>query len=396
MPNLNPTNEGVGDSVSAPTSNQPVPETQQARQNAGNSVQQDPSTDDTLEANIKSLGASDIVRELQRLHAGSRYAKAKGAAMLDLLLPLVESLEVKPNCEAIIQGIHNDFQAHAAEIKAGIGGVMHSNAKTYASIVKGGVSNQQHSMPTPRPQPTTNRQHQIVLGCRQLPKDSPMLQESNVRLHEKIAPSLEKATGIKAKETIRLASNDIANRAFVVHGVPTHGNSEEPGDQMENLISQLESDNGIKIRAGKWAVPAHKLSLHRFSTLILEASSKVDQEKALSNRNFSHLHRILTIEHYRPPNSRPQQCNNCFRFAHVERNCRAKAVCGLCAGNHRSSEHTACESCQRSDPAREKGRACTHQAHKCSNCGRSHEAFSDLCEVRNEYFARHHSSHPNL
>ena len=246
---------------------------------------------------------------------------------------------------------------------------------------------------------------------------------------------LESATGIKAKETVRLASKDIAvivdcadhadsiltdstswiqvafpdnthapslvtpailtNQAIVVHGVPTTSNTSDKSEHLRQLIGQLESDNGIKIKKGKWAVSEHRLNQQSFSTLIIETETKEDQERALKNRSFSHHNRILTTEHFRPPSSRPQQCTNCFRFGHVERNCRAKVICGLCAGPHRTSEHTGCGACCASPSQTPKGCTCAHQVARCNNCNCAHEAFSDLCEVRNEYFASHQPHPPN-
>lgn len=64
-----------------------------------------------------------------------------------------------------------------------------------------------------------------------------------------------------------------------------------------------------------------------------------------------------------PFNRRPTQCRHCWRFGHVEKNCRSGIRCRVCGASHLASE-------------------CTEKVPSCCLCSNSHMADSSDCPFR--------------
>ncbi|KAI0628495.1 hypothetical protein C8Q77DRAFT_1036418, partial [Trametes polyzona] len=80
------------------------------------------------------------------------------------------------------------------------------------------------------------------------------------------------------------------------------------------------------------------------------------------------------------------QCNVCYGWGHVRRNCRARnPVCARCGGPHKASAHNHLAACCRERPDRDTAPcACPP---RCRNCNGAHYAHDRACE-----FARHRSN----
>ena len=66
------------------------------------------------------------------------------------------------------------------------------------------------------------------------------------------------------------------------------------------------------------------------------------------------------------------QCQNCQKWGHSTRLCRASAICQICVGKHNTYLHN-CNTCKT------KGKECPHTILKCANCKENHKANSDTC-----------------
>jgi hypothetical protein len=84
------------------------------------------------------------------------------------------------------------------------------------------------------------------------------------------------------------------------------------------------------------------------------------------------------------PNKADTLCGICSQWGHSEYRCQRQsgAVCGICAGNHRTEGH-------RCDVATcgAIGRGCQHVVPECSNCGGSHLVRDARCRAKNEAIA---------
>lgn len=67
------------------------------------------------------------------------------------------------------------------------------------------------------------------------------------------------------------------------------------------------------------------------------------------------------------------QCQNCQKWGHSTRICRAQSTCQICAEKHATYNHK-CDTCKIS------GKECPHSKTKCANCKEEHMANSSLCE----------------
>ena len=74
---------------------------------------------------------------------------------------------------------------------------------------------------------------------------------------------------------------------------------------------------------------------------------------------------------------RTAQCETCCGWGHIGAHCPVVIGkrCGLCAGNHATTEHQ----CNVIECRATRGKTCKHLVPKCANCGGDHIAFSPKC-----------------
>lgn len=145
-------NSGGGreaDQSQAATATPAADDSQPVHQDERAATGADQSAEGTAGASDESKTTYELLQELRQLHQSARYPKNKGLALVDRVLGNVLALEAKADFGRAVQELRIDFQVHAAEVKAGIGGVMRSSAKTYASIAKGAAAAPNQQCPRP-------------------------------------------------------------------------------------------------------------------------------------------------------------------------------------------------------------------------------------------------------
>ena len=66
------------------------------------------------------------------------------------------------------------------------------------------------------------------------------------------------------------------------------------------------------------------------------------------------------------------QCQNCQKWEHLTRICKASATCQICAEKHTTYLHNC-------NIYKTKGKECSHSILKCANCKENHKANSNIC-----------------
>lgn len=85
----------------------------------------------------------------------------------------------------------------------------------------------------------------------------------------------------------------------------------------------------------------------------------------------------VTWGHFRSPENKCTQCQNCFRYNHIALNCKMHPVCYLCAGTHGA------EKCPLIiEKAKMKADRIPDSLLKCCNCGGTHTAVFQHCPAR--------------
>ena len=66
------------------------------------------------------------------------------------------------------------------------------------------------------------------------------------------------------------------------------------------------------------------------------------------------------------------QCQNCQKWGHLTRLCRASAICQIYVDKHNTYLHN-CNACKI------KEKECPHNILKCANCKENHKTNNDIC-----------------
>ncbi|SNX87918.1 uncharacterized protein MEPE_06629 [Melanopsichium pennsylvanicum] len=288
----------------------------------------DPPVDNTLPALVpapfdSSSAATDIeqaVIAFRALFADKRtLSRAQCERFADQIAALVGPLKRDASLEKKIDNLVSEVRYANAKSLSGLGAIIKENTRSYAQIARAGVTATPEDGAITHNTPKTARfapHHRVILNCQDLHESNTIFALSNVRLHEAVSPVILAHTGAKVHETVRLASKDIAiifetsegadsilmadnswlpkafpdadtlpkinkpallsNLAVVVHGVPAPKGQLDPTAHLDQVVSDLESCNNVKFTNSRWLVGPQKASLRDFTSIVLQAESKID------------------------------------------------------------------------------------------------------------------------
>lgn len=160
-----------------------------------------------------------------------------------------------------------------------------------------------------------------------------------------------------------------------VHGVRIDAIDTEHPDTIEAIKGEnARIHPGLKIVSLSWPDFAKRPDelgrKKRYSTLLIETPCP-EMANRLISEGIVEGGALHTCERWERSGG-PRQCFNCQEYGHIQRACKNKAKCGICAKNHQSAEHG----------QRQKGEAI------CAVCKGNHESWSRACKIRQEEFSR--------
>jgi hypothetical protein len=121
-----------------------------------------------------------------------------------------------------------------------------------------------------------------------------------------------------------------------------------------------------------WITSEENRLIKRHVLIVIAVENTIQTEYAMKNR-LCIADLWLNAEKYK--NSAWQtQCQNCQRWGHSTRLCRAQTKCQICAENHTTYIHN-CNICKIKD------KECSYSLLKCANYDENHKANSNICSL---------------
>lgn len=172
-----------------------------------------------------------------------------------------------------------------------------------------------------------------------------------------------------------------ASRSIVLHGVSCSRTEQE-------IKEELEDRTGMKVEKCNWLVGTARRGQRASSSMVITLDSPRDRDDLLRRRAIGIANSIVYADEFRP-RPRLEQCDRCQSLDHKTVNCKAPLPrCRVCAEQHPTKEHPACRTCAEvthdddADGGQQTRPRCTHQQHRCANCGGPHAASNRDCQVR--------------
>ena len=170
-----------------------------------------------------------------------------------------------------------------------------------------------------------------------------------------------------------------------VHGMPLERYLGK--GKMELLRREVESATGIQLKSiPRWLISESRLreqqesSNKRGSAIVITVSSESEAKKlCASGLRFGGIVKVVEKYWESGPSS---VCRTCCGIGHERMgNCGNRLPkCVICAGPHKVEDHQ----CGVSGCHKKPGKSCVHVKVQCANCGGSHPADSNRCNLRHK------------
>jgi hypothetical protein len=180
----------------------------------------------------------------------------------------------------------------------------------------------------------------------------------------------EAVWGELVSKIARKVEKDIHWSRIVVHGVPIEPFSVDEGlnllkDEIETYNPQLKL-----MKKPSWLISEENRQYKKHASIVIAVENAKQANFALHNK-LCIAGLWLKTQKYENSTEKTQ-CQNCQKWGHSTRLCRASATCQICAEKHTTYLHN-CNICKT------KGKECPHSILKCANCKENHKANSDIC-----------------